>query len=60
MSAPTEPSATASEPRLPGRSSSWTRSRYEGTRNTVAQGVRLGILGDVRDLRQGQTAASRA
>src|SRR4051812_6364129 len=32
MSAPTEPSATANEPRLPGRSSSWTRSRYEGTR----------------------------
>src|SRR4029077_17320552 len=32
MSAPTEPSATASEPRLPGRSSSWTRSRYERTR----------------------------
>ena len=27
MSAPTEPRATASDPRLPGRSSSWTRSR---------------------------------
>ena len=48
MSAPTEPSATASEPRLPGRSSSWTRSRYEGTRNTVAQRVRPSILGDER------------
>ena len=49
MSAPTEPSATASEPRLPGRSSSWTRSRYEGTRNTVAQRrLRLGIAGRSR------------
>ena len=48
MSAPTEPSATASEPRLPGRSSSWTRSRYEGTRNTVAQRLRLSIPGDER------------
>jgi hypothetical protein len=55
MSAPTEPSATASEPRLPGRSSSWTRSRYEGTRNTVAQRQRLSIPGDER-LREEQTA----
>ncbi len=46
MSAPTEPSATASEPRLPGRSSSWTRSRYEGTRNTVAQSAGSGIPAD--------------
>src|SRR5437763_8819880 len=37
MSAPTEPRATASEPRLPGRSSSWTRRRYEGTGNTVSR-----------------------
>src|SRR6201988_4515677 len=43
MSAPTEPSATASAPRLPGRSSRWTRSRYEGTRNTVAQRQWLSI-----------------
>src|SRR5258707_5493642 len=55
MSAPTDPSATASEPRLPGRSSSWTRSRYEGTRNTVAQRQRLSIPGDER-LREEQTA----
>jgi len=55
MSAPTDPSATASEPRLPGRSSSWTRSRYEGTRNTVAQRQRLSILGDER-LREEQMA----
>ena len=45
MSAPTEPSATASEPRLPGRSSSWTRSRYEGTRNTLAQHRPVGTSG---------------
>src|ERR1700719_3108634 len=67
MSAPTEPSATASEPRLPGRYSSWTRSRYDGTRNTVAQRQRLSIRGDERwreeqpppdeRLREGQTAA---
>src|SRR4029077_9447146 len=55
MSAPTDPSATASEPRLPGRSSSWTRSRYEGTRNTVAQHQRLSIPGDER-LCEEQTA----
>src|SRR3984893_18301983 len=55
MSAPTEPSATASEPRLPGRSSSWTRSRYEGTRNTVAQRQRLSIPADER-LREERTA----
>ena len=56
MSAPTEPSATASEPRLPGRSSSWTRSRYEGTRNTVSQGQRHSILGG-EHLREVQMAA---
>src|SRR5258708_29941088 len=55
MSAPTAPSATASEPRLPGRSSSWTRSRYEGTRNTVAQHQLLSIPADER-LRDEQTA----
>jgi hypothetical protein len=48
MSAPTEPSATANEPRLPGRSSSWTRSMYEGTRNTLAQGRQLSIPGVTR------------
>ena len=56
MSAPTEPSATASEPRLPGRSSSWTRSRYEGTRITVAQHERLSIPGGDECLREEQTA----
>src|ERR1700676_4543029 len=55
ISAPTEPSATANEPRLPGRSSSWTRSRYEGTRNTVAQRQRLSIHADGR-LREERTA----
>src|SRR5258708_26742993 len=55
MSAPTAPSATASEPRLPGRSSSWTRSRYEGTRNTVAQHQLLRIPADER-LREEHTA----
>src|SRR3954471_16104684 len=43
MSAPTEPSATAKEPRLPGLSSSWTRSMNEGTRNTVSQGSAVGM-----------------
>lgn len=37
MSAPTVPSATATDPRLPGRSASCRRSRYDGTSNTVAQ-----------------------
>jgi aspartyl-tRNA(Asn)/glutamyl-tRNA(Gln) amidotransferase subunit C len=32
MSAPTEPSATANAPRLPGRSTSSMRNRYDGTR----------------------------
>src|SRR5262249_7190153 len=40
MSAPTEPSATASEPRLPGRSSSSMRNRYDGTRPLLHSGAR--------------------
>ena len=47
MSAPTVPSATATDPRLPGRSASCRRSRYDGTSNTVAQvrhGRPLGCL----------------
>ena len=48
MSAPTEPSATASDPRLPGRSTNSMRNRYEGTANTVAQrgagGISAGAL----------------
>ncbi len=58
MSAPTDPSATASEPRLPGRSSSWTRSMYECTRNTVAQGNGVGMSADDRS-REESTALRR-
>src|SRR4051812_37623121 len=62
MSAPTDPSATASEPRLPGRSSSWTRSRYEGTGNTVSWRMgaqRLGKWSLVAGKHSGGVAAAR-
>lgn len=59
MSAPTEPRATANEPRLPGLSSIWTRSRYEGTRNTVARSPAAGDSGAIATGHVGRPAAGR-
>ena len=50
MSAPVEPSATANEPRLPGRSTSSMRNRYDGTRPLSHNHVSVAFRQDLSSL----------